>query len=68
MPEEITLESIFEKEANALSIGEVEHLNTHKSQLSQEQTEKFASVLTDEEKEESKDDDTAENKDKEEST
>ncbi len=48
MVDEITLESIFEKEASALTEEEVQHLNEHKSQLTGEQMEKFASVLTDE--------------------
>ena len=46
MPEHITLESIFEKEASALTEEEVQHLNENKSQLTEEQLEKFASVLT----------------------
>ena len=46
MVDEITLESIFEKEASALTEEEVQHLNENKSQLTQEQLEKFASVLT----------------------
>lgn len=44
----ITLEEIFEKEASALTEEEVQHLNEHKSQLTQEQMEKFATVLTSE--------------------
>ena len=45
MVDEITLESIFEKETSALTQEEVEHLNEHRSQLTEEQLEKFASVL-----------------------
>lgn len=47
MTDEITLESIFAKEVQDLTEEEVTHLNEHKNQLTQEQLEKFSSVLTD---------------------
>lgn len=51
MPEEITLDSIFAKDAEDLTEEEVQHLNNFKSQLTDEHLEKYDSVLTDDEEE-----------------
>lgn len=48
MTEELTLESILQKDVADLSEEERNHLNEHKSQLNAEELEKFATVLTDE--------------------
>ena len=58
MNDELTLESILPKEAADLSEGEREHLNEHKSQLTSEQKDKFATVLEDEETNPAKDGDS----------
>ena len=51
MPEEITLDSIFAKDAEDLTEEEVQHLNNFKAQLTDEQLEKFDSVLRDDDAE-----------------
>ncbi len=60
MADEITLESIFAKDVGDLTEEEVTHLNEHKSQLTPDQLEKFGSVLTDDETNPPKDDDSDE--------
>lgn len=48
MPDELSLENILPKAAADLSEEERQYLNDNKSQLTEEQKEKFASVLSDE--------------------
>lgn len=49
MPDELTLDNILPKEPADLTDEEKAHLIEHKSQLTEEQKEKFAEVLGDEE-------------------
>ena len=49
MPEDISLANILPKEPADLTDEEKTHLNIHRSQLSDSELEKFASVLKDEE-------------------
>ncbi len=45
MPDELKLEDILKKEAGDLTKEEIAHLEEHKSQLTDDQKEKFESVL-----------------------
>lgn len=47
MVDELSLDTILVKEATDLSEEEVAHLNEHETQLTDEQKEKFKSVLAD---------------------
>ena len=47
MNDELSIENITQKEVTTLSDEEKAYLNENKSQLNEEQLEKFSSVLTD---------------------
>lgn len=64
MADELSLETILPKEAADLSEAEVAHLNEHASQLTDEQMEKFDSVLKREKNEEGKEIDESGNPEK----